>query len=93
MPATTRLQMMDTNKDGMISAAEHTAGSKARCSGKLDADGDGRVTAAEWTRTVRGARTPAESRPSQWGRCVTAAEHEKGSRGMFTEWMPTATAT
>ena len=41
-----RIQMMDANKDGMISAAEHTAGARQMFR-KMDADGDGRVTVAE----------------------------------------------
>ena len=41
-----KMQMMDTNKDGMISAAEHSAGVKQMFT-KMDVDGDGKVTAAE----------------------------------------------
>jgi len=37
---------MDTNHDGKISAAEHTAGAKAMFD-RMDADHDGKITAAE----------------------------------------------
>jgi Ca2+-binding EF-hand superfamily protein len=39
-------QMMDTDGDGKISAAEHAAGAK-KMFDKMDADKDGKVTAAE----------------------------------------------
>jgi EF hand len=40
------LKMMDTDRDGSISAAEHSAGAK-KMFGKMDADSDGIVTAKE----------------------------------------------
>jgi hypothetical protein len=40
------LQTIDTNKDGMISVAEHAAGARQMFR-VMDADTDGRVTAAE----------------------------------------------
>jgi hypothetical protein len=41
-----KMQMMDTNKDGVISAAEHAAGARQMYS-KMDANGDGSLSAAE----------------------------------------------
>jgi Ca2+-binding EF-hand superfamily protein len=89
-----KLQMMDTNKDGMISAAEHAAGAQAMF-GKLDADGDGRVTAAEMDAAHSGAGGTAAPTMSSAEKiktidtdgdgAITVAEHEKGSRGMFTK--------
>jgi Ca2+-binding EF-hand superfamily protein len=88
------MQTMDTNKDGMISAAEHTAGTKAKF-GKLDADGDGRVTAAEMDAAHSGAGGSAAPAMSSAEKiktmdtdgdgAITAAEHEKGARGMFNK--------
>jgi hypothetical protein len=40
------MQMMDTNHDGKISAAEHAAGAKKMFE-MMDANKDGKVTAAE----------------------------------------------
>jgi hypothetical protein len=91
-----KTQMMDTNKDGMISAAEHSAGAKAKF-GKLDADGDGRVTAAEMDTAHSGAGAAGGAAPAMSSAekikaidtdgdgAITAAEHEQGSRGMFTK--------
>ena len=45
-PAT--MGMMDSDRDGSISAQEHAATAKAKFD-RLDADGDGRITAAEWS--------------------------------------------
>src|SRR5688572_10682899 len=41
-----KMDMMDTNNDGSISASEHAAGAKQMFQ-KMDADSDGKVTAAE----------------------------------------------
>jgi len=89
-----KMQMMDTNKDGMISAAEHTAGTKAKF-GKLDADADGRVTAGEMDAahsSAGGSAAPTMSSAEKiktidtdGDGAITAAEHEKGARGMFTK--------
>lgn len=88
-----KMRTMDVNKDGMISAAEHTAGAQSMF-GKLDADGDGRVTAAEMDAAQSGAGGSAGPAMSSAEKiktidtdgdgALTAAEHEKGSRGMFT---------
>ena len=46
MPAT--MGMIDSDRDGSISAQEHAAAAKAKFD-RLDVDGDGRITAAEWS--------------------------------------------
>lgn len=90
-----KMQTMDTNKDGMISAAEHTAGARQMFQ-KMDGDGDGRVTAAEMDAAHgnMGGGTPAPAMSSaekiktidaDHDGAITAAEHESGSRGMFTK--------
>ncbi len=89
-----KMQAMDTNKDGMISAAEHTAGAKAMFGG-MDADGDGRVTAAEMDTAHAsrdGGSAPAMSSAEKiktidtdGDGALTAEEHEKGARGKFTK--------
>ena len=91
-----KMQMMDTNKDGVISATEHAAGAKAKF-GKLDADGDGRVTAAEMDTAHSGAGAGESAAPAMSSAekiktidtdgdgAITAAEHENGSRSMFTK--------
>lgn len=90
-----KMQMMDTNKDGMISAAEHTAGARQMFL-KMDADGDGRVTATEMDAVhgMQGGGTPAPAMSAadkiktidaDHDGAITAAEHEAGSRGMFSK--------
>jgi Ca2+-binding EF-hand superfamily protein len=44
--AAAELQMMDTDKDGKVSTAEHAKGARSMFD-SMDADRDGRVTAAE----------------------------------------------
>lgn len=46
MPET--MGMIDSDRDGSISAQEHAAAAKAKFD-RLDADGDGRITASEWS--------------------------------------------
>ena len=89
-----KIRMMDANRDGMISAAEHTAGARQMFE-KMDADRDGRVTSAEMDAS-QGAQeggTPAPTMSSaekikvidaDKDGAITAAEHEAGSRGMFS---------
>jgi Ca2+-binding EF-hand superfamily protein len=47
-PTDKEFAMMDTNKDGKISAAEHAAGARSMFD-KMDSNKDGKVTAAEMT--------------------------------------------
>ena len=91
-----KMQMMDTNKDGMISAAEHSAGVKQMFT-KMDADGDGKVTAAEMDashKRMSSGGTHATSMSSaekiktidtDRDGAITAAEHEAGASSKFTQ--------
>ena len=90
-----KMQMMDTNTDEMISAAEHIAGARQMFL-RMDTDGDGRVTAAEMdaaqARMPGGTPAPAVTSDDKiraidadHDGVITASEHESGSRGMFTK--------
>jgi len=70
--------MMDTNKDGMISAAEHDAGVRSKWS-KLDPDGDGRVAASDVDSKHQGLDADKDG-------SITAAEFQAGSRSKFSKW-------
>jgi hypothetical protein len=69
---------MDTNKDGMISAAEHDAGVRSKWT-KMDPDGDGRVTASSLDSKHQALDADKDG-------TVTSAEFESGSRSMFSKW-------
>lgn len=86
-------KMMDTNKDGKISRAEHSAGAKLMFT-QADANHDGKVTAAEMDAALaaRGEKPSNHEKSSaemikvidQNGDGeLTAAEHESGSEKMF----------
>ena len=88
-----KMQMMDTNKDGVISSSEHAAGAKAMF-GRMDADGDGRVTAAEMDAAhkgmpghsgVQGMSSADKIKAIDADRdgVITASEHDEGSSSMF----------
>lgn len=66
----TRVQMMDTNKDGVVSASEHAAGAR-RMFEWLDADRDGRVTAAE----MNAVRMGVAGDPRQYGAYPRQHDH------------------
>lgn len=53
---------MDADRDGKVSAAEHTAGAKAMFE-KMDANRDGRVTAAEMTAAHQAVTGQHASKP------------------------------
>jgi Ca2+-binding EF-hand superfamily protein len=91
-----KFQMMDTDKDGMISAEEHSAGAKQMFT-KLDSDGDGNVTAAEMDAAHAGGKAGEHAGPKMSsaekirtidgnndGR-ITASEHESASRDKFAK--------
>ncbi len=90
-----KMQMMDTNKDGMISATEHSAGVKQMFT-KMDADGDGKVTAAEMDashKRMSGGATGATSMSSadkiktmdtNGDGMITADEHSSGASSKFS---------
>jgi hypothetical protein len=69
---------MDTNKDGMISAAEHDAGVRSKWT-KMDPDGDGRVS-------VSGIDSKHQALDADKDGTITSAEFESGSRSMFSKW-------
>jgi Ca2+-binding EF-hand superfamily protein len=68
----------DTNKDGMISAAEHDAGIRSKWS-KMDPDGDGRVNASDIDSKHQALDADKDG-------SITSAEFESGSRSMFSKW-------
>jgi Ca2+-binding EF-hand superfamily protein len=88
--------MMDTNKDGKISAAEHAAGSRSMFQ-KMDADKDGKVTAAEMSaahkaitghapkKTDMSAADKIKVVDSDGDGILTADEHAKASESMFAK--------
>lgn len=92
-----KMQMMDTNKDGVVSAAEHAAGARQMFT-KLDANGDGSVNASEMDAAGRPAGSTASTGASaprmssaekiraidtNGDGTITAAEHESASRDKF----------
>ena len=88
--------MMDTDKDGKVSAAEHAAGAKAMFE-KMDANKDGKVTADEMTAAHK-AVTGHAARKSDMSSAdkikavdsdgdgvLTADEHAKASEAVFAK--------
>jgi hypothetical protein len=72
-----KMAMMDANKDGMISAAEHQAGAQSKWS-KWDSDGDGRVNTSE-------TDSAHQSMDADKDGTITSAEFESGTRSMFSK--------
>ena len=91
-----KLQMMDTNKDGMISSAEHSAGARQMFV-KMDANADGSVTATEMDAAYGQVKPGEESAPRMSSAekiraidgnndgAITAVEHETASRDRFAK--------
>jgi Ca2+-binding EF-hand superfamily protein len=90
-----KMQAMDADKDGLITAEEHSAGAKLMFT-KMDADGDGAVTAAEMD-AAHGEKHGDQAAPRMSsaekiravdgnadGR-VTAGEHETAARDKFAK--------
>lgn len=88
-----KLDRLDADKDGKITAAEYTAGSKTAFD-KLDANADGKVTAAEMDAAyttskpaVGAAKAPSGERikalDTDGDGSLSSVEHEAGSRTMF----------
>lgn len=88
--------MMDTNKDGKISAGEHAAGAKAMFE-QMDRNKDGKVTAAEMTAAHK-AVTGHAAKKSEMSAAdkikavdasddgiLTAEEHAAASAAMFAK--------
>jgi hypothetical protein len=81
-----KMQMMDANKDGVVSASEHAAGARSMF-GKMDADGDGRVThkgmpGHAGTHGMSSA-DKIKAIDADHDGVITSSEHEKGSSSMF----------
>ena len=95
-PVEKEFTMMDTDKDGKVSAAEHAAGAKAMFE-KMDANKDGKVTADEMTASheaVTGAKAKKGDMSSadkikmvdgNGDGVLTAEEHAKASADMFAK--------
>jgi hypothetical protein len=93
--AAQEVSMMDTNKDGRISKAEHAMGAKKMFQ-KIDADYDGRVTADEMNAAHKDMPSAHSSKPMKSSAdkikaidadsdgVISAEEHEKGAQKMFT---------
>ncbi|MEO7774753.1 MAG: hypothetical protein ABIT36_05040 [Steroidobacteraceae bacterium] len=88
--AEAEVRLMDMDRDGKLSATEHANGTK-RMFGKMDANDNGIVTAAEMD-AVQGPATPAQPMSSQdkikvidanKDGSLSAEEHAAGSRSMF----------
>jgi hypothetical protein len=90
------VSMMDTDKDGRISKAEHAMGAKKMFQ-KIDADYDGRVTANEMNAAHKDMPSAHSSKPMKSSAdkikaidtdgdgAISAEEHEKGSQKMFSK--------
>lgn len=88
--------MMDTNKDGKISAEEHAAGAKAMF-GQMDSNQDGKVTAAEMaaahkavtghpaTKSEMSAADKIKVVDANDDGILTAEEHAAASAAMFAK--------
>lgn len=91
-----KLDRLDADKDGKITATEYTAGSKTSFD-KLDANADGKVTAAEMDAAyttskpgVGAAKVPSsadriKTLDTDGDGSLSAVEHEAGSRTMFDQ--------
>ncbi len=95
-PTDKEFAMMDSNKDGKVSAAEHAAGAKAMFE-KMDSDKDGKVTAAEMAAAHQGvtghqagksdmsADDKIKTVDSNGDGILTAEEHGAASESMFAK--------
>jgi Ca2+-binding EF-hand superfamily protein len=91
-----KLDRLDADKDGKITAAEYTAGAKTSFD-KLDANADGKVTAAEMDAAyttskpgVGAAKVPSSAEKikaldTDADGALSSVEHEAGSRTMFDQ--------
>jgi Ca2+-binding EF-hand superfamily protein len=94
--AQSEMKMMDTDKNGRITMAEHTMGAKKMFE-KIDADYDGRVTATEMDAAHKDMPSAHSSKPVKSSAnkiktidtdsdgVISAEEHEKGSQKMFSQ--------
>jgi len=91
-----KAKMMDTNGDGSVSAAEHTAGAQKMFT-SMDANADGNVTAAEMDahhaakaakggdRMKMASAQKIKAIDTNGDGQLSAAEHEAGSQQMFAK--------
>lgn len=90
-----KFDMMDTDQDGKISAAEHEAGSQQMFS-EIDKNSDGRITAEEMTAKMndkkKAGKTPHKSVAEKLAKAdanadkvVTSAEHKASAQNMFNK--------
>ena len=82
-----KLDRLDADKDGKITAAEYTAGSKTAFD-KLDANADGKVTAAEMDAAYSTSKAAVGATKAPSGeriKALSSVEHEAGSRAMFDQ--------
>ena len=93
--AAAELQMMDTDKDGKVSASEHALGAKAMFDA-MDKDRNAVVTSAEMDAVQKSTSRPGESAPGKLTSAekieaidsnhdgnLSAEEHVAGARRMF----------
>jgi hypothetical protein len=92
-----KANMMDTDKDGKVTAAEHSAGAKSMFT-QMDTNGDGKVTATEmdafhaakkdsWGDEKGSKKTSAEkikAIDTDGDGAISAEEHATGSNAMFS---------
>ena len=97
--ADAKAKMMDTNKDGQVSAAEHSAGAKTMFT-EIDTNGDGKVTAAEmdahhaakkeaWGDSKDAKKISSAEKikaiDTNGDGAISAEEHAAGSSSMFSK--------
>jgi hypothetical protein len=95
--ADAKADMMDTNKDGNVSADEHAAGAKSMFTA-MDTNGDGKVTAVEmdayhamkkdsWGKEGRHMTSADKIKAidTDGDGAISAAEHAAGSQSMFSK--------
>ena len=95
-PALSTFEGMDTNRDGRVSAAEHTAATQ-KMFAKMDRDGDGKVTAAEMdaaheaitgkpaSASALGATRKIKAIDANGDGILEAKEHQAGAKAMFAK--------
>jgi hypothetical protein len=92
--ASAEVKMMDSNQDGFVSPAEHSAGAKKMFT-QMDADHDGKVTAVEMDAAHKGMKSHEHSSKEMSSAekikvvdanndgVLTAQEHKDASESMF----------
>ena len=95
-PALSSFEGMDTNRDGRVSAAEHSAATQ-KMFAKMDRDGNGRVTAQEMdaaheaitgkpgATSALSAAQKIKAIDANGDGTLEAKEHQAGSKAMFAK--------